>query len=157
MVAGVAVQALCVHDFPRIVALAEESASSGDVFGYEQRTVREWLQNGSGLLLGAFGIAKRDLVGVCLGLIDVPTRDVGVTVLYVSPRARRCGVGSALLGGAVARAHACGCNRVWLHTRVVDVEVRRFMGTKGFVENGTYTYHEIRLALGGDEERSAFA
>ncbi|WP_018411916.1 GNAT family N-acetyltransferase [Methyloversatilis thermotolerans] len=95
--------------------------------------------------VGTVLLARRD--GQVLGMVNLlytVSTALGERVLLledmvVAPRARRDGVGSALLQAAIAHARAQRCPRITLLTDRVNADAQRFYARHGFVASDMLT------------------
>jgi GNAT superfamily N-acetyltransferase len=160
------VRAATPEDLPALVALLDELRTSGGgsrPFVRETVAVRERLVD----LLGAdtHAVLVADLDGDVVGmavlseapltaLVDVPTLRVDYGV--VARRARRQGVGRALVAAAVARAEERGMDQIAVTVVPSDRETNRFYARLGFapvVVRRSTPVAALRRRLAGAEHR----
>ena len=89
---------------------------------------------------GALLVADRegDVVGVCQLIVFRHLQARGelcaeIESVHVHPDHRGGGVGTALMGAAIARARELGCSRVQLTSNVARADAHRFYERLGFV------------------------
>ncbi|MGW7517150.1 GNAT family N-acetyltransferase [Streptomyces sp. NPDC054796] len=107
-------------------------------------------------LLAREADATRTAPGAVLGCVGVrllSAKTAELKRVWVTPAARGCGLGSALIGAAEHAALDLGATTMRLDTRTDLVEARRLYGRHGYVEippyhHGKYADHwfEKRLA-----------
>ncbi len=100
------------------------------------RAALERIGDGDGAVLVAE--LEREVVGVCQLIVFRHLQAHGglcaeIESVHVHPDRRNGGVGTALVGEAVARARAAGCYRVQLTSNAARPDAHRFYESLGFV------------------------
>jgi ribosomal protein S18 acetylase RimI-like enzyme len=142
------VSAATVLDVLPMVALQRQVIAEGPWFvtepdelvdpESEARAVVQDAARGEGLAL----VARRRPGGPLLGWAWVShagrrrSRHVGLLEMMVHPRARRAGVGRALLEAVCTRAPAAGFERLTLNVFAHNAAARALYAVSGFVEEG---------------------
>ena len=83
---------------------------------------------GDGLVAEASGVRA----GLATWFIDRDAREAEIRLLIVVGAARRRGIGSLLLEGAVLALAAAGCRRAWLVTTNDAIDALAFYQRRGF-------------------------
>lgn len=122
-------------DSPDAVALLRDYFAELTVRYFHRDTteqeIDETLEEYPSTGFGVFLVLRAGLVPAgCLGLHSTGE----LTRIYVRPRFRRAGGGSALLTAAESWARGHGCTRLFLDTRSDLVEARALYVSFGFVE-----------------------
>jgi [ribosomal protein S18]-alanine N-acetyltransferase len=140
---GVVVREGSAADIPAVAQV--DAASFEGLWGWGEPDLRDFLTN------ERLAVAEaKD--GTVLGytLANVNRGAATLTRLAVAPQARKCGIGQALLGEAVAWAAECGAVTVALCTQVENSASRRLYAASGLTEL------EERYAFAiGDVEKGA--
>jgi ribosomal-protein-alanine N-acetyltransferase len=138
-----------VADIDVMAAVHASAFAGADAWSRDVFSLQLSLPNVMGLLHPAGGLI----------LVRVAADEAEVLTLAVDPRARRCGVGGALLREAMNLVSGMGVRTVFLEVSVANIVAYRLYTGMGFVQAGRRRQYYsdrsdalvLRLDLGEDE------
>lgn len=133
---------------PRDLVQIEVTQDIGFAADLETDLLHELRKKSPQAVNASFSLRLRDGDGQTLGGVTASSSYgwLLIKVLFVSPSARRCGHGRALLERALQHARSLCCHSAWLDTS--DADAYQFYLSMGFEEFGTLSNACSQLPYG---------